>query len=217
MFLSWPYLFTDGFVDIRPNKVLNKLLIWDTLKLMWLHCDTVLWDTWRPLNTMFIRFCTMCQRLNQPIVAWLIYIILIYIYIHFPFIWDYQWHSKPNPWKDILWNLGSGPQFNVKMSSYQYRKSHCGDKMVVRSSYLHNGISYTGKTTSLYWFSPQNADFSFSSCACHVVRYHPIHCLQSFKVLPALMSLGSQCENFMWYQSTVCLHSWLSSDTYRHQ
>ena len=31
------------------------------------------------------------------------------------------------------------------MSSYQYWKSHSGDKMVVRSSYLHIGISYTGK------------------------------------------------------------------------
>ena len=41
--------------------------------------------------------------------------------------------------------------FNIKISSYQYRKSHCGDKTVVRSSYLHNGISYTGKMTSLYW------------------------------------------------------------------
>ena len=37
------------------------------------------------------------------------------------------------------------------MPSYQYRKSHCGDKTVIRSSYLHNGISYTSKTTSLYW------------------------------------------------------------------
>ena len=37
------------------------------------------------------------------------------------------------------------------MSSYRYRKSHCGDKTVVRSSYLHNGISYTGKMSSLYW------------------------------------------------------------------
>ena len=37
------------------------------------------------------------------------------------------------------------------MSSYQDRKSHCGDKTVVRSSYLHNGISYTGKMSSLYW------------------------------------------------------------------
>ena len=44
-----------------------------------------------------------------------------------------------------------GPRFNIKMSSYQYRKSHCGDKTVIRSSYLHNGISYAGKTTSLYW------------------------------------------------------------------
>ena len=37
------------------------------------------------------------------------------------------------------------------MSSYQYKKSNCGDKTVVRSSYLHTGISYTGKASSLYW------------------------------------------------------------------
>ena len=37
------------------------------------------------------------------------------------------------------------------MSSYQYRKFHCGDKTVAGSSYLHNGISYTGKMSSLYW------------------------------------------------------------------
>ena len=45
----------------------------------------------------------------------------------------------------------AGPWVNIKMSSYQYRKSHCRDKTVVRSSYLHNGISYTGKMSSLYW------------------------------------------------------------------
>ena len=37
------------------------------------------------------------------------------------------------PWSPVPW-------FNIKMSSYQNRKSHCGDKTVVRSSYLHNGI-----------------------------------------------------------------------------
>ena len=37
------------------------------------------------------------------------------------------------------------------MPSYQHRKSHCGDKTILRPSYLHNGISYTGKTASLYW------------------------------------------------------------------
>ena len=45
----------------------------------------------------------------------------------------------------------SGGWFNKKMSSYQYRISHCGDKMILRPSYLHNRISYTGKITSLYW------------------------------------------------------------------
>ena len=49
-----------------------------------------------------------------------------------------------------------GPWFNLKMSSYQCRKSHCGDKTVVRSSYLNNGISYTGKMTSLYWIRAQD-------------------------------------------------------------
>ena len=50
-----------------------------------------------------------------------------------------------------LTSMPPGPQFIIKMSSYQYRKPHWGDKTVVRLSYLHNGISYTGKTTSLYW------------------------------------------------------------------
>ena len=38
--------------------------------------------------------------------------------------------------------------FNIKMSSYQYSKSHCGDKTILRPSFLHNGISYTGKMSS---------------------------------------------------------------------
>ena len=47
-----------------------------------------------------------------------------------------------------------GPWSNINMSSYQYRKLYCGDKTVVRSSNLCNGISYTGKMASLYWFRP---------------------------------------------------------------
>ena len=45
--------------------------------------------------------------------------------------------------------------FNMNMPSYQYRKSHCADKTILVSSYLHNGIYYTGKMTSLYWIRPQ--------------------------------------------------------------
>ena len=51
-------------------------------------------------------------------------------------------------------------------TTYQYRKSHCGDKTVVRSSYLHNGITYTGKAVSLYWIGSQ-----LLSSAVH----HPTH------------------------------------------
>ena len=50
---------------------------------------------------------------------------------------------------------GPGPWFNIKMSSCQYRKSHCGDKTILRPFYLHNEISYTGKMTSLYWIKDQ--------------------------------------------------------------
>ena len=54
--------------------------------------------------------------------------------------WGHRYHlQEPGLW------------FNIKMSSSQYRKSHCGDKTVVRSSYLHNWISHIGKMSCLYW------------------------------------------------------------------
>ena len=66
-----------------------------------------------------------------------------------------QWSPRGLQYNFKLSNNESGPRFNIKMSSYQYSKSHCGDKTVLRSSYLHKGIPYTGKMSSLYWFSPQ--------------------------------------------------------------
>ena len=75
-----------------------------------------------------------------------------------------------------------GPWFNIKMPSYQYRKSHCGDKTVVRSSYLHNGISYTGKTASLYWIGAlETASLSAKT------SYDLSHCLgQSTDILSSM-------------------------------
>ena len=60
----------------------------------------------------------------------------------------------------------SGPWFNIKMSSYQYRKSHCGDKTILRPSYLHNGISYTAKTTSLYWIGTKMSLYQYTKSCC---------------------------------------------------
>ena len=42
-----------------------------------------------------------------------------------------------------------GPWSNIKMS-YQYRKSHCGDKRVIRWSYYHNGIFFIPVRWFLY-------------------------------------------------------------------
>ena len=55
----------------------------------------------------------------------------------------------------IFWFQHLGGWFNIKMPSYKYRKSHCGDKTILRPSYLHNRISYTGKMASLYWIRTQ--------------------------------------------------------------
>ena len=73
--------------------------------------------------------------------------------------WDIMIHM-------YLSNMWPGPWFNIKMSSYRYRKSHCGDKTVVRSSYLHNGISYTGKMTSFYWIRAQDDDVICQNIVC---------------------------------------------------
>ena len=62
-------------------------------------------------------------------------------------------YSETLGWHNGCWYPGA--RFNIKMTSFQYGKSHCGDKTMLRPSYLYNGISYTGKTTSLYWIRAQ--------------------------------------------------------------
>ena len=114
--------------------------------------------------------------------------------------------------------LQPGPRFNIKIPSSQYRKSHCGDKTLVRSSYLHNGISYTGKTTSLYWIRALHPmyilDFLLHCfgyfylrpvvvacvrlcvCACLCVRQSPVcsrHNLSSVQVI--ITKFGSDVQN----------------------
>ena len=49
--------------------------------------------------------------------------------------------------------------FSIKIQFYVYRKSHFRDKTVVRSSYLHNVISYTGKMPSSYWIGTLGSSF----------------------------------------------------------
>ena len=48
-----------------------------------------------------------------------------------------------------------GSEMTPVFKYYQHRKSHCGDKIILRPPDLHDGISYTGKTTYLYWIRVQ--------------------------------------------------------------
>ena len=106
------------------------------------------------------------------------------------------------------------------MTSYQYRKAHCGDKTILWPSYLHNGISYTGKITSLYWIGPwinigsgngclRAPGHYLNQCWLHYhqqVLWHSrlILCLppanerRRYKVMPSLIG-WAQTLAFMWH------------------
>ena len=94
--------------------------------------------------------------------------------------------------------LSPGPWFNINMSSCQHRKSHCGDKTVARSSYHHNGISYTGKMTSLYWTTPR----FLTTPPPLVFRYHsPVFCTDlNFYDLTWLCGFWREMTSIFLYQ-----------------
>ena len=64
-------------------------------------------------------------------VAWLPYIIYQFV---LPFAAHANYPaSQPSHMHEVLdWISWPGPWFNIKISSYQYGKSYCGDKTVVR-------------------------------------------------------------------------------------
>ena len=66
-------------------------------------------------------------------------------------------------------------------------KSHCGNKTILRPFYLHKGISYTGKTTSLYWIRLQMAVLSEKS------KWHLMPALCRFQAIIHGKFLSSLC------------------------
>ena len=75
-----------------------------------------------------------------------------------PNIGDRNGHSLHSVSQHLYLNLmfwQRGGWFKITMASHQYKKSHRGDKTILRPSYLHNGIAFTSKMTSLYWIRTQ--------------------------------------------------------------
>ena len=100
--------------------------------------------------------------------------------------------------------VSPGPGFNINMSSYQYRKTHCGGKTVIRLSYLHNGISYTGKMASSYWISPSVSTMELPQSYEKLLTLYIFHtitaqfCSYEVKAYHALNSLWSTDSTYVW-------------------
>ena len=121
--------------------------------------------------------------------------------------------------KSVLKFKSPGPWFNIKMSSYQYRKSHCGDKTILRPSYLHNGITYTGKT-SLYWIRPlkslKHVQFCIQPCACWWPR---IQLGARASAVSVMTKFGSCMYQYLKGWDLICrkkINSLRQSDAYMH-
>ena len=87
------------------------------------------------------------------------------------------------------------------MISYQHRKSHCGDKRILRPSYLHNGISFTGKMTSLYWIRAQVCQLSssaYQAVSNGLYKWGAIFQTVSLQELLSNVKLSVKVDKSMW-------------------
>ena len=95
------------------------------------------------------------------------------------------------------------------MSSYQYRESYCGDKTILRPSYLHNGISYTGEKASLYWI---RAPITKIEEASAIGQWVKIMCVRVAWLMtpPSRGTNRDQSRNALsqWETSLHCNDSW---------
>ena len=112
-------------------------------------------------------------------------------------------------WNDMIYLLSQHiftpllppwPRFNIKMSSYQYRKSHCGDKTVVRS-YLQNGICDTGKMSSLYWiralFSSDHVKWTITH-SCHAALT-TAHLISPPNISKLFFGVANLCDLYVFH------------------
>ena len=124
----WGLIYAEHWYIDRWLIKLRDVVLWYTV---------FLWQSYRTFIHIYISALYICMCTDM--------VLCTYTRTRYPYV--SMWHSD---WHMVQQSL-TRAWFNIKMPSYQYRKSHCGDKTVVRSSYLHNGVSYTGKMVSLYW------------------------------------------------------------------
>ena len=70
--------------------------------------------------------------------------------------WTYASHmNRGAKWRSMgVWRLSGLSRVLIKVPSYQYMISSCGDKTVLKYSYRYDGIPYTGKMAYIHWIRP---------------------------------------------------------------
>ena len=114
------------------------------------HNSDVKWASWclkSPATQMFVQQIVLTNNKGD---------------FTAPCHWLFVMHWSPVDYTRN-WYVMIRALIQYKMTSYQYRISHCGDKTILRPSYLHNGISYTDKMTSLYWIKALVFSFVLAS------------------------------------------------------
>ena len=158
------YEWKKGAQFISHSNNINCFIIVQVNHKCYPECQ-ICFHTIAPLLLSYLALNTLRARQNSQYLAANLFcwmkIFLIWLKFHWNMFtmvqittsqrWFRKWLNVEQATSHYLYQWWSGHRFNIKMTSYQYRKSHCGDKTILRPSYLHSGISYTGKMSSLYW------------------------------------------------------------------
>ena len=76
---------------------------------------------------------------------------------------------------DSNWTHSDGHWFKIKMLSYQYRKSHCADKMIIRLFISTIGFPILIRWHFLYWISPPGHTDNISLCFATLTQQSSPH------------------------------------------
>ena len=97
------------------------------------------------------------------------------------------------------------------MTSYQYRKSHCGDKTILRLSYLRNGISYAGKMIFLYWIKALNSILEIRYSLISTIGFPILVRRHVYIQSGPRVICPIQYHLFLVYKITVAIALWLGA------
>ena len=99
-------------------------------------------------------------------------------------------------------NKITGIWFNIKIPTHHHRRAHYGDKTMIRSSYIQNGSSYTGRTVTLYCISPKPSVITIVLLVCFALERCCVYKINNCKRLrPRFLFIRNM--GYLWHLSVM--------------